>query len=280
MQFPLAYLPFQASIDCYWICLPELVSHWICREIYPSDWWYDTQDQLPARVTIVPIIYISDKAYSINLLCHQHAWPLDLTHGYMRKGICWTLKSHSRILICLITCCLQDTKHTNEVWHYGVETVLSPVRNQHIPGPSKKWDCADGFLRLCYPLLAAWVGNYPEQVMFVQVTNGSYLMCDLPKGLLLGHSTFWPRDNSKDQHVYLDFLDNTNIDALPTLGIHPICNQFWQFPLCNINQLWQSDEFRQLLLEFVLDLLNWLPPYLNHTNVKAQFDNQFTLVLW
>lgn len=56
------------------------------------------------------------------------------------------------------------------------------VRNQHIPGPNMKWDCADRFLGLCYHLLAAWVGNSPEQIMFVQVTNGSCLMCDLPKG--------------------------------------------------------------------------------------------------
>jgi hypothetical protein len=60
----------------------------------------------------------------------------------------------------------------------------------------------------------------------------------------------------------LDLLDNdTNIDTLPTVGIHPIRNPFWQFPLCNIYLLWLSDEFQQLLLEFVQDLLNWLPPY-------------------
>jgi hypothetical protein len=84
--------------------------------------------------------------------------------------------------MCLIVCCLRCTKCSNEVWHSGVETVLSPVRNQHIPVPSMKWDCPDGFLGLYYQLLAVWIGNSPEQIMFVQVTNGLCLICELPKG--------------------------------------------------------------------------------------------------
>jgi hypothetical protein len=50
--------------------------------------------------------------------------------------------------------------------------------------------------------LAAWVGDYPEQVMVAQVSYGSYPMWEIPKGVLMGHSTFRPLDNPQDQHVY------------------------------------------------------------------------------
>ena len=68
------------------------------------------------------------------------------------------------------------------------------------------------------------------------------------------------------------------MDVLHTLGVHPIPNKFWQFPLSTVYCLWQPDEFHQLLLGLVKDLLHWLLKYLKARNVKAQFDNRFTLV--
>jgi len=55
-------------------------------------------------------------------------------------------------------------------------TVLSPLQNLDITGSSLRWICADGFQRPCYPLLAAWVRDYPEQVMIAQVSYGSCLV--------------------------------------------------------------------------------------------------------
>ena len=156
--------------------------------------------------------------------------------------------------------------------------MLSPLRNLDITGPGLKWDCADGFQRQCYALLAAWVGDYPEQVMVAQVSYGSCPMCEIPKGAPMGHSTFRPLDNPRDQHAYLELLDETNIDVLHTLGVHPIRNQFWQYPLCNVYRLWQPDELHQLLLGLVKDLLHWLLKYLKARNVKNQFDNRFMSV--
>jgi hypothetical protein len=65
-----------------------------------------------------------------------------------------------------------------------------------ITGPCLKWDCADGFQGQCYGLLAAWVGDYLEQVIVAEVSYGSCLTCKLPNGVPMGHSTFRPLDNS------------------------------------------------------------------------------------
>jgi hypothetical protein len=72
--------------------------------------------------------------------------------------------------------------------------------------------------------------------------------------------------------------NETNINVLHTLGVHPICNQFWQYPLCNVYCLWQPDELHQLLLGLVNDLLHWLLKFLIARNLKDQFDNRFTSV--
>jgi len=137
-------------------------------------------------------------------------------------------------------------------------------------------DCADGFQRQFYPLLAACFGDFPEQVMVAQVSYGSYPVCGIPKGVLMGHSSFRPLHNSRDQQIYLELLEDNNIHALHTVGVHPIRNQFWQYPLCNVYHLWQPDELHQLLLGLVKDLLHWLLKYLKTKNVKNQFDNRFT----
>jgi len=156
--------------------------------------------------------------------------------------------------------------------------VLSQLRHLDITGPSLEWHCADGFQQQCYPLLAAWVRDYPEQVMVAQVFYGSYPMCEIPKGAPMGHSSFRPLDISRDQHIYSELLEDNHIDALHTLGVHPICNQFWQYPLCNVYRLWQPDELHQLLLGSVKDLLHWLLKYLKARHIKDQFDNRFTAV--
>jgi hypothetical protein len=127
--------------------------------------------------------------------------------------------------------------------------------------------------------LAAWVGDYPEQVIVAQVSYGTFPISETPKGAPMGRSTFQQLDNPQDQHVYLELLDETNINVLHTLGVHPIRNQFWQYFLCNFYRLWQPIELHQLLLGFVKDLLHWLLKYLKAGNLKYQFDNQFTAVL-
>jgi hypothetical protein len=57
-----------------------------------GDWWWDTQDLLPAGATIVPVICASDKTHLTNFSGDQHAWPLYLTVGNIRNDICHTPK--------------------------------------------------------------------------------------------------------------------------------------------------------------------------------------------
>jgi len=105
-------------------------------------------------------------------------------------------------------------------------------------------------------------------------------MCERSKAAPMGHSTFRPLDHSSDKHVYSALLVETHIDALHTLGVHPICNQFWQYPLCTVYWLWQPDQLHQLFMDLVKDILHCLLQYLKARKVKDQLDDQFTSVQW
>jgi hypothetical protein len=74
------------------------------------------------------------------------------------------------------------------------------------------------------------------------------------------------------------FWTNLALYVLHTPHVHAVRNQFSQFPLCNVYQLWQPDELHQLLLGLVKHFLHWLLKYLKARNVKDQFDSGFTSV--
>jgi len=226
----------------------------------------------------VPVICASDKTQLTNFSGDQHAWPLYLTIGTNQQDIRSTPKTGTWIPISLIPCPAKGSKIIEEAWHSAVGTVLSQLRHLDIAGPGLKWDCADGFQRQRYPLLAAWVRDHPQKVMVAQVSYSSCRMCEIPKGAPLGHSAFRPVDNWEDHHIHLELLEDINIDALQTLDVHPIHNQFWQCPLCIVYRRWQPDELHQLLLGMVKDLHHWLLKYLKARQVKDHFDKRFTSV--
>jgi len=138
IQFFVADLPFQVHLDFEPVRLADSESRRIYSEMNTGAWWWDRQDQLPAGATIVPVIYSSDKTHLTNVSGDQHAWPLYLTIGNIRNNIHHTSKKHTRILIGLMPHHLQGAKNTDEASHSTVRTVLTPLRNVDITGPSLK----------------------------------------------------------------------------------------------------------------------------------------------
>jgi hypothetical protein len=147
------------------------------------------QDQRPAGETIVPVRCPSYMTHLTNSLGNQHTWPLHLTIGNIRKDICQTSKQRSSILVGLIPCLPNGGKNTDKAWHSAVGMVLSTLWNPDITGPGLKWNCADTFQRQFNPLFAAWVGDNSQQVMIAQVSYGLRRMCEIPEGVMMGHST-------------------------------------------------------------------------------------------
>jgi len=112
-RFLLAHLPFQAHLDFELVRLADSESRRIYSEMNTGDWWWDTQDQLPAGATIVPVICASDKTHLTNFSGDQHAWPLYLTIGNIRKDIRRTPKKRAWILVGLIPCPPKGAKNTD-----------------------------------------------------------------------------------------------------------------------------------------------------------------------
>jgi len=172
IQLLLTHLRFQVHLDFEPVRLAHSESHRIYSEMHTGNWWWDTQDQLPAGAMIVPVICAFDKTHLTNFPGDQHASPLYRTISNIRKDTCCTAIICTWNPVGLIPCPPKGAKNTDEAWSSSVGTVLSPLRNLDISTPGLIWDCADGFQRQCYPHLAACVGDYPEQVMVAEVSYG------------------------------------------------------------------------------------------------------------
>jgi len=172
IQLLLAYLLFQVHLDFELVHLAESVGHPIYTEMDMGDWRWDTLHHLLAGVMIVPVICASYKTQLTNFSGDQHAWQLYLTVGNIRKDIRCTCKNSAWICTGPNSCPPKRAKYMDKALHNAVWTVLSQLCHLDITGPGLKWDSADGFQRQWYPLLAAWVGDYPEQVMVAEVTYG------------------------------------------------------------------------------------------------------------
>jgi len=72
IQFPWAHLPCQAHLDIEPVHLEHSESPQIYTVMNTGDWGWNSQDQLLAGETIVPVICASDKTHFTNCVGDQH----------------------------------------------------------------------------------------------------------------------------------------------------------------------------------------------------------------
>jgi len=232
IEWQFAYLTCHMCLSFESVHLADSQSHQIYSKMNMGNWWWNIQHQAHTGVMIALFMCACDKSHLRNVSGNQDLWPLHFIIGNIHQVMCCTPAMYAWILVGQIQCLAKGAKKTDIAWHSTVGTVLSLLCSLGIPGSSLKWNGADGFQRQYYSLLAAWVRDYPEQVMFAQVSYGSCLMGEISNGVLMGYSPFSPPNNSTDQNVELELLDKTYIDVVRTLGVLPNQNQLWKFLLC------------------------------------------------
>ncbi|KAG1745470.1 uncharacterized protein EDB91DRAFT_1236355 [Suillus paluster] len=143
------------------------------HEMHTGQWWWHTQKQLEKEkpgATIIPVLLSSDKT--------QATYPIYMTIENLPKEI-WQQPSHNaQILV-----------------GYLPTTKLEHITNKAASG--------DGTVRRGHPLVACYIGDYPEQLLVTGMKTGEYSKCDIPSTEL----------GSKDLPFELRNLDEI-LDAL------------------------------------------------------------------
>src|SRR5205085_9365719 len=128
--------------------------------------------------------------------------------------------------------------------HMAIKKVIEPIKDDDLDGPGYSWDCADGKVRRCYPVVAAWIADYMEYMVLGRLIGGFCPVCEIPKDAMSHESGIlqtngeYPR---RDKLRYQCALESEDPQCLRDYGLQLAVNPLWNFVSCDPYHLWQPD---------------------------------------
>jgi hypothetical protein len=195
------------------------------------------------------------------------AYPIYLTIGNIPKDVRRKPSRRAQILIGYIpTTKLQGI--TNKagrrralanLFHACMHKVLGPISSHGEIGLPMM--SGDGIWRRCHPILAVFVGDYPEQTLVTCTYNGRCPKCTVSPEQLGQYQVFPPRVQREAIDTYL--LADEDIRAFHVAcrdaGLKPVLRPFWTtLPLTDIFISITPDILHQLLQGVMKHLIGWL----------------------
>ena len=184
-------------------------------------------------VTINPLIISLDKTW-LTLFHKKMAYPIYLIIGNIPKDICCKLSCHAQILIgYILTTKLagigSKVSHSHaltNLFHGCMGTVLDPISYHREAGVLMK--SSDSVWQCCHPILAIFIGDYPEQGLMTCTYYSCCPKCKVPPGSLSKYKSFSSHFQSAVIDTYLLADGNTCVfhgrcwDA----GLKPVYHPF------------------------------------------------------
>lgn len=132
----------------------------------------------------------------------------------------------------------------------------------------------DGATRQCFPIIAVYVGNYPEQILVGLIKKGECPICPAPHNEIGNwESVLKPQDTDKVTEA-LNSIDkgaSKFAKACMSAGIKPIQCVFWKnLPFINIYCSITPDILHQLYQGILKHLIAWIRAACGDTEIDAQ----------
>jgi hypothetical protein len=144
----------------------------------------DHQNALPNRNgTLAPLIIASDKTSLSTLIGGQQAYPVYVSIGNISKKVRRKSTEGATVLLGYLPVDkFEDVKSPDErarlraeLTHRAMEALMEPLKLASEEGVDM-W-CSDGYLRRVYPILAAFVADWPEQCELACAGQGGCPIC-------------------------------------------------------------------------------------------------------
>ncbi|KAG9022370.1 hypothetical protein FRB95_014881, partial [Tulasnella sp. JGI-2019a] len=160
--------------------------HHVYDEAWTADWWWETQAKLHKGSTIAHVILSSDKTQLSNFSSDKSAWPVYITLGNILKAIQQKPSQQATILLGYLPIpkleCFSEARCSGmaqQVFHHCMWKLLEPLVEAGNNGVEMA--CADGMACLVFPLLAAYVADFPEQCLAACINESRCIGCKMPQ---------------------------------------------------------------------------------------------------
>ncbi|KIY48855.1 hypothetical protein FISHEDRAFT_42547, partial [Fistulina hepatica ATCC 64428] len=256
----------------------------IVNEMHTAEWWMDIQHRLGQKgATIAPVILSSDKTQLTQFRGDVSAWPVYLSIGNISKEVRRQGSSHATVLIGYLPVakltCLTKSKQQFEryrLFHYCMSLLTKTLATAGRTGVFM--GCADGMERWIWPILAAYVADFPEQCLISCSMESRCPICTVPSDQRGTNAPYDWRDMR--EHLYLLAQSSANHyanqdckDRAESLGIRPIFPPFWAHLLhCDAFRIYTPDLLHQLHKGVFKDhLVKWCTKILGPEELDACF---------
>ncbi|KAF7971991.1 hypothetical protein HWV62_19343 [Athelia sp. TMB] len=254
----------------------------VVNEMWTGHWWWEMQKRLPPGATIAPLILSSDKTRLSQFRGDKSAWPVYLTVGNISKDVRRQASSHVTVLIGYIPVgkfdCYSDKTRLMtryRLFHHCMSMILESLAEAGHNGVDMV--CADGFARKIWPILAAYVADYPEQCLIACCMENRCPICTVHPDNRGSHIPAPAR--SKGETISMLIRDHNGEDDtdfrqyFKTLGLRGVYPPFWAtLPHTDIFKAFTPDLLHQLHKGVFKDhLVKWCTELVGEAELDARF---------
>ncbi|KAJ7750295.1 hypothetical protein B0H16DRAFT_1663370 [Mycena metata] len=243
------------------------------HDMHTGKWWWATQRELEKRrkgATVIPIIISSDKTL-LTLFRNRTAYPVYLTIGNIPKDIRRKPSRQAQILLAYlptsklehITVKASRRRILTNLFHTCMAKILEPLKGAGSEGMVVV--SGDGVARRGHPILAAYVGDYPEQLLVGCVKNMDCPQCPEAAKNLGDAPVAGEPEKFRDLNAILDALAAFDEDPAEFVkkckaaGIKPVIHPFWEgLPFVDIYKSITPDVLHQLYQGVMKHLKAWI----------------------
>jgi Plavaka transposase len=215
---------------------------------------------------VIPLIISSDKT-QLTLFREKTAYPVYLTIGNIPKKIRRTLSRNAQMLIGYLPSTRLEhiqgktarRRAMGNLFHGCIRRILAPIEPYGETGISMA--TGNGSWFCCHPILAAFIGDYPEQALVACTFYGRCPKCLVPPNQLGSFVRYPDRDHSNAYDVFslADGDPKLFHTSCQMAGFRPIYQPFWlNLPYANIFISITPDILHQLHQGVIKHMVKWI----------------------
>ncbi|KII89509.1 hypothetical protein PLICRDRAFT_29724 [Plicaturopsis crispa FD-325 SS-3] len=243
----------------------------VYTEMWTAKWWHAVQTRIPEGGAVAPVIIATDKTQLTQLSGNKSAYPVYLTLGNIPRAIRRKPTQHACILIGYLSVnkIIRDnlskvewSSRVQRLFHESVRLILEPLIAAGTHGVEMAG--GDGAVRRMFPILAAYVADFPEQCLVTCSKYGTCPKCKRPAADLANPKPGDPRT----QKWTTEIIDDAKATTRTMAGFYKKCQlsegsgavfrPFWLgFPHCDIHHAITPDVLHQLYQGVFKHLVSW-----------------------